>query len=147
MDRILRIAGFAFIAYLVGNNLFTSVYNRISFGNTRLKLGRVEPTGINVQVIQPIDNRNLIGFHIDTIRATILYGDNPLAEIFLPAPVDIAPQQSTALEFSTFLDFGNVAGSIYNVIDSQQWLQALRVKGYAASQGVIIPFEHTVTVG
>lgn len=147
MDRILRLAGVAFIAYLVGNHLFNSVYNRIKFGGTRIKLGALEPAGVNVKVLQPIENQNPVGFHLDAIRANILYGENALAEVFLPAPVDIPPEQTTVLEFNTFLNFGDLAGSIYSLINSGQFLQALRIKGYAASRGIVIPFEHTVTVG
>jgi len=147
MDKLLRNAGILALAYLIFNQVYNSIYNRIDFGRTRIKIGRLKTNGVFVKITQPIQNNNKISFPIDAIHATVLYGENPLAEITLPTPIVIEASQTTELVFDTFLDFSYLGASVFDMANTGNWLQALRVKGYAVSKGVVIPYEHTISVG
>lgn len=147
MDKLLRNAGILALAYLLFNQVYNSIYNRIDFGSTRIKIGRLRPNGVFVKITQPIQNNNKISFPIESIRATVLYGEHPLAEIVLPAPVTIEAAQTTELVFDAFLDFSYLGASVFDMANTGNWLQALRVKGYAVSKGIVIPYEHTISVG
>lgn len=146
-DKFLKLAGIVGIGYLLFNALSSAVSSRFSFGATRIRLGNLSPTGVQVTVTQPVSNTNPISFPLDTMNFQILYGENLLTTLTLPAPVTVEANGTTNLEFDSFLDFSNLTGSVAAIIASGQFLQALRVKGYAVSSGIIIPFEHTVTIG
>lgn len=146
-DKVLRAAGIIGIGYLLFNFVSNQVYSRLGFGNTRINLGRLDPTGVQVEIIQPLVNNNPVSFPLDSLQFQVLYGDNVLTQVTMPQPIVIEGNSSTDLSFNSFLDFSNLAGSVANIIASGQFLQALRVKGVAVSSGLAIPFTHTVSIG
>lgn len=147
MEKLLKFAGIAGIGYLIFNAISNSIYSRLSFGNTRIRLGSITPQGVNATLTVPITNNNPVTFPLEDLRFLVLYGNNRLSEVVMPQPVDIAANETTELTFNSFLSFADLSSSIVNLIASGQFLQALRIQGTAASSGIIIPFTHTVSVG
>jgi len=146
MDKLLRNAGILALAYLLFNQVYNSIYNRIDFGSTRIKIGRLKTNGVFVKITQPIQNNNKISFPIDSIRATVLYGENPLAEITLPTPIVIEASQTTELVFDTFLDFSYLGASVFDMANTGNWLQALRIKDPTSVPSVFLPTTYARTL-
>ena len=146
-DKLFKTAGILGIAYLVINAISNAIYSRIQFGTTGIKLGTVTAQGVNVEITQPITNTNPVSFPVEQLEFNVLYGDNVLSRVVMPQEVSIEANETTLLEFDAFLNFGDLGGSVMDLINSGEYLQALRVKGFAKSSDIVIPFTNTISVG
>lgn len=146
--KTLLIIGLLFFA---GKKLFDQAYNRIIYGTTKLRtrgfqLGQ-NSVGLKVQVIQPITNENPVSFPLDDFRGVMYYGQRPLAQFAMPGPTNIAAGSTVDLVFDGVLDFEESLETLQHIIQTGNWIQALRFQGTATSGGVTFPFNHTVRVG
>jgi hypothetical protein len=142
--------GLGVLAYVLFKEA-TNIWGKIEYGYTKLRIKGIKTTptgiGLEVKVIQPITNKNNLSFPIESIAGTMFYGRRPLATFAMPAPVVVGAGQTTNIEFDGVLDFGQSAETIQTMIQTGQWLQALRFEGVASSTGVAFPFNHTVSIG
>lgn len=151
-NTALQYAGIAFLVYLFGSKLFSSVSNNILFGRPRIKLGKVKfvlgiPQSVAATITLPVTNNNPVSFPLDNFIADIIYGSNSLARLRLAQPVSIESGNTTNLVFNTNLDFAQIAGNVASIVASGQYLQSLKLEGTAYSAGVAIPFSNVISVG
>lgn len=150
VNRKLIIIGLGVLGYFLFKKA-TSIWAKIEYGYTKLRVQGIKTNpmgvGLEVKVIQPITNKNQISFPIDSIVGTMFYGRRPLATFAMPAPVVIGAGETTNIVFEGVLDFGQSAETVQTMVQTGQWLQALRFEGVASSKGITFPFNHTVSIG
>ncbi len=146
-DSFLRLAGIIALGYFLLTKAGNAIANRISIGRPRLRIHRITGMGVEITFILPIVNATPVSAPIDALSGNILYGSNILSNVVLNRSVTIAANNSTDLNLNATLDFSQLTGSIASIIQSQDWLQSLRFKGQAMSNGVVFPFDRTFQVG
>lgn len=149
-NKWLWIAGIAVVGYLLYRKGI-DVYSKIEYGFTRIRFGRFSATpqgvGVEATVIQPITNRSNLPVPLNALEGVIKYGNDTLATFRLDNPIVIEPGQTTDVVLRSNVDLIGALTEVQEIVNTQQFLQALSFKGSATSLGINFPFNHTVQIG
>lgn len=142
MDRLLKLGGIAFVIYLLATKAGSALYNQILVGRPRIKLGKLSVSGIQAILTIPVTNNLPVSAPLDALMGQVMYGVYPVADFAMNSKVVILANQTTELVINTYLDWSKLAGSLIDLVESGQFLNALTVKGHAVSSGIVFPFEN-----
>lgn len=112
-----------------------------------LRVQSWHPTEVRVEFTQPLTNSTGAAIPVQSIQGVIRYGQNVLTNFYINQAFTIEAHDTTNLRFSAVIEYATLTQSVANIIDSQEWLQALIIEGHAVSGGVVFPFSETVRVG
>lgn len=146
-DQLFKWVGILAIGYFAFEHLGSAFLSKLGFGRPALSVQSWQATHVAVSFRLPITNNTPVAIPVQSIQGNIKYGNNVLTNFFVSNHFVIEGNGTTQINFEGIIDYAQLTGSIANVIESREWLQALVFEGHVVSNNLIFPFRETVQVG
>lgn len=134
----LAVGGIALFAF--GKKLTSQIYvKKVSAQDIKLTW-----TGITGKIILEIQNNSEFAATITGFIGKVLYGEFPVADLNIASPITIQTGTSTIVPINITVGYEQLPESIINIVQSGQYLSALKVKGNLYGQGITLPIDYTI---
>lgn len=136
----------AILVYIIGKAAAGYAYKNFELASAKLRLGRLEPGGLNGRVLISVKNSTPAPVSIQAITGEVLYNNSPIASFISTQPFTIAANSTTQIpDIAFFIPFEGLTTTIIQAITSGQWQTFATLKGVARAAGLNIPFSYPLT--
>lgn len=144
MDKVIKWAGIAALAYVVLTNIGSWLSQKISIGAIKMQLGQTSPSGQQITLQIPVINKAPVSYPLEAFQGLLQWGENPLANIIISNPVTIAASNTTTIPVSVFVPFANLGTQIVDIIQQGNWLAGANIKGVLRAGGINVPIQQSI---
>jgi len=139
-------AGIAALLYFGLQYLGSAISSKIGVGKILIKVKNLTFSGVTVELTLPIINNTDISLPVSSFYGQLLYGTYALADLQVQGPVSVAAKSTTPLFVDAAISFAELSGQLVSMIQSGEWINALRVKGTLNADGLNIPVNQPLTL-
>ena len=120
---------------------------RVDFNNVRMQWGGWSDPGAFFASIQiTVDNGNPAGVTVNGFQGGLYYGIYHLGNVSLPQIVTISPNNISSFEVVARVTLDRLPLEIAQLIQNQDYLEALRLKGTLFTSLVNVPIDQNIPV-
>lgn len=123
-------------------NIISKVYvKRVAAKDVKLTW-----TGLTGKILIEIQNNSNISVTLTGFVGKAYYGAYPLADLTIASPVTIATESSTIILVDVRTDYSQLPQTVSDIIQSGQYISALKIKGNLYGEGVSLPIDYTISL-
>ena len=144
MDKFIKWAGIAALAYVVLSNLGSWLSQKISVGAIKMQMGSTSPSGQQITLQIPVVNQAPVSYPLEAFQGVLQWGENPLANVIISTPVTISANSTTTIPVGVFVPFANLGTQIVDIIQEGNWLAGANIKGMLRAGGINVPIQQSI---
>lgn len=142
------LTGGFYLLQQIGYGVAAAVQSRITVTPVRIKprWSWNTPTSVFFDMVFRIKNENPVGGTADGFEGTLFYANAKMGDISLVGPLSLPAEATTELTMSARLSLEELPMEIATMIQSGNFLGALRVKGTLFTSYINIPIDQNVPI-
>jgi len=146
MEKILRYAGLAALAYVIIQNLGGWLSKKVSVGPIKMQMGPTSPSGQQITLHIPVINSAPVSYPLEAFQGVLRWGENAIANVVISQAVTIAANTTTTIPVSVFVPFANLATQIVDIIQQGNWMSGANIKGMLRAGGLNVPIQQSIQI-